>query len=340
METRKLATIRKISKLEPIDGADKIELATVDGWKVVVGKDVGYKTGDIVVYCEIDSFLPIEDNYEFLRKSSYRKLSDGTEGFRLRTMKLRGVISNGLILPINQLSKLKWPNLIEGLDVTEQLGIIKYEPPLPAELNGTAKGYLPDFIVKTDEERIQNLANEYNTMRECEFYQTEKLDGSSSTFYLHNGVFGVCSRNLDLEESDGNSYWRVARELDIENKMRRYGIKNFAIQGELIGEGIQSNPYKLRGQMVKFFSVLNTDTKTKYKYYRFEEIINDLGLDTVPILNRYIKLPDNIDDAIKGADGNSVLNQRTQREGVVYRSLDGTWSFKAISNEFLVDEKH
>ena len=71
---RKLATIRKINDLSPIEGADKIEVATVDGWKVVVAKDVGHKIGDWVVYCEIDSFLPIKEEFEFLRKSSYKKM--------------------------------------------------------------------------------------------------------------------------------------------------------------------------------------------------------------------------------------------------------------------------
>ena len=360
--TRKLASIRRISKLEPIEGADRIELATVDGWKVIVAKDVGHKIDDLVVYCEVDSFLPIKDEFEFLRKSSYRKLADGSEGFRLRTMRMRGTTSQGLILPMSVLDeefteryrkfKLKQENQSKnidffdspgiweiGLDVTEFLGIVKYDPPLPAELNGKAKGYIPEFIQKTDEERIQNLVKYYPQIVQHEFYEAEKLDGSSTTYYLHNNVFGVCSRNLDLEESEGNTFWRVARELDIENKMRNYGINNFAIQGELIGEGIQKNPYGLKGQTVRFFSALNTDSVSKYNFHRFEEIIRDLELETVPVINRYMKLPDSIEDLINGADGKSVLNHKTRREGLVYRSLDGKWSFKAISNEFLVKEK-
>jgi RNA ligase (TIGR02306 family) len=113
---RKLATIRKITDITPIEGADKIELATVGGWKVVVAKDAGHKVGDLVVYCEIDSFLPIRDEFEFLRKSSYKKMSDGTEGFRLKTSKLRGQISNGLILPLSTLEK------VTGGKVTEKNG--------------------------------------------------------------------------------------------------------------------------------------------------------------------------------------------------------------------------
>jgi tRNA-binding EMAP/Myf-like protein len=152
---RKLATIRSIGQISPILGADKIELATVDGWNVVVGKDVGHKVGDLVIYCEIDSFLPIREEFEFLRKSSYKKMV-GKEGFRLKTIKLRGQISQGLILPISVLNP---PNTniyvtpFEGLDVTEILGIIKYEPPIPANLVGKVKGIFPSFIPKTDEER-------------------------------------------------------------------------------------------------------------------------------------------------------------------------------------------
>ena len=107
---RKLATIQKIKEILPIEGADAIELAIVNGWKVVVGKNVEHKEGDYVIYCEIDSFLPIKEEFEFLRKSSYKKMADGTEGFRLRTIKLRGQVSQGLIIPINvQLNSLPFP---------------------------------------------------------------------------------------------------------------------------------------------------------------------------------------------------------------------------------------
>ncbi len=215
---RKLATIRKITNITPIEGADKIELVTVGGWKVVAAKDVNHKIGDLVVYCEIDSFLPIKEEFEFLRKSSYKKLSDGTEGFRLKTIKLRGQVSQGLILPIKELSIFQFAsssNLSEGDDVTDILGITKYEPPIPAELAGKVKGGFPHFIPKTDEERVQNLSKEYDEWKlqsKHKFYVTEKLDGSSATYYIKDGVFGVCSRNLELLETEGNTFWKVARD--------------------------------------------------------------------------------------------------------------------------------
>ena len=140
----------------------------------------------------------------------------------------------------------------EGVDVTDLLGIVKYEPPIPAELSGKVKGNFPSFLRKTDEERVQNLTKEYEQYIQSDqkFYITEKLDGSSATFYFKDGVFGVCSRNLELLETAENTFWKVARELDLENKMKKFGI-NMSLQGELIGEGIQGNPYKIKGQTVK-----------------------------------------------------------------------------------------
>jgi len=337
---RKLASVRKILNLSPIEGADKIELVTVDGWKVVVAKDVGHKVGDLVIYCEIDSFLPIREEFEFLRKSSYKKMSDGTEGFRLKTIRLRGQISQGLILPMSVFGDFGW-TAYEGLDVTERLGIVKYEPPIPAELAGKVKGMFPSFIPKTDEERIQNFTNEYDGWKlqsKHQFYVTEKLDGSSSTFYINNGEFGVCSRNLELLETEGNTFWKVARELDLENKMKSLG-KNIALQGELIGEGIQGNPYKIKGQTVKFYTGFDIDEYRRLTLPEFVSLISSLDLQCVPILDDNFMLPSTIEDMLKYADNKSVLNPETNREGVVVRSLDCTISFKSISNTFLLEEK-
>lgn len=334
---RKLATIRRISDITPIDGADKIELVTVDGWKVVVAKDVGHKVGNLVVYCEIDSFLPIREEFEFLRKSSYKKMSDGKEGFRLKTIRLRGQLSQGLILPISVLDFGEMAS--EGQDVTERLGIVKYEAPIPAELSGKVKGLFPSFLRKTDEERVQNLASDYEELKEKKFYVTEKLDGTSATFYYKDGQFGVCSRNLELLESDENTYWKVARQLDIENKLASLDF-NISIQGELIGEGIQGNPYKIKGQTVKFFTGFDISTQRRIHFVKLVVILQKLGLDYVPVLNEQFnfELPDSIEDLLNLAEGKSALNPKTEREGIVVRTLDGEISFKAISNKFLLSE--
>jgi RNA ligase (TIGR02306 family) len=341
---RKLATIRTITNIQPIDGADMIELASVGGWNVVVAKNVGHKVGDKVVYCEIDSFLPIREEFEFLRKSSYKKMGE-QEGFRLKTIKLRGQVSQGLILPISVLNPPDtniYVEPFEGLDVTEMLGIVKYEPPIPAELAGKVKGQFPSFLQKTDEERVQNIAVEYSALRfqsKHQFYVTEKLDGSSATYYVKDGEFGVCSRNLELLETEGNTFWKVAREMDLENKMKSLG-KNISLQGELIGEGIQGNRYKIKGQTVRFFNVFDIDNHKRLGIHDLINIVeNIMGLKCVPYLLLPFPLPNTVEEMIKFAEGKSQLNGDTEREGVVVRSMDGSISFKAISNKFLLEEK-
>jgi RNA ligase (TIGR02306 family) len=354
---RKLATIRKIKELRPIPDADAIELAIVDGWHVVVAKNVGHKEGDLVVYCEIDSFLPIEPEFEFLRKTSYKKMGDA-EGFRLKTIKLRGQVSQGLIIPLRdavEIIKRRNPDVenigshlhltlaafFEELEVTEMLGIVKYEPPIPAQLAGKVKGMFPSFIKKTDEERVQNLAKEYEGWKyqsEHQFYATEKLDGSSATFYLNDGVFGVCSRNLDLLETEDNTFWKVAYKLNIKEKLELLG-RNVAIQGELIGEGIQGNPYKIKGHDVRFFNIYDIDEQLYFGLPMFLATMeHTLKLNTVPILGTF-QLPETVEELLKIAEEKSILNPEFDREGLVIRSMDRTISFKAISNKFLLKEK-
>ena len=227
-----------------------------------------------------------------------------------------------------------------GTDVTEMLDIIKYEPPIPASLAGKVKGLFPSFLRKTDEERVQNLTSEYEEYKTSDhkFYITEKLDGSSATFYLRNGEFGVCSRNLELLETEGNTFWKVARELNLEELMSRVGF-NLCLQGELIGESIQGNPYKLKGQTVRFFNGFNIDTQENIPFLEFIELIQNLGLKPVPILDFDFRLPNSIYDMLEFADSKSELNTNFDREGVVVRSYDRTISFKSISNEFLLNEK-
>lgn len=335
---RKLASVQRIREIKPIEGADAIELAVINSWQVVVAKNVGHKVDDLVVYCEIDSFLPIREEFEFLRKSSYKKMGD-QEGFRLKTIKLRGEVSQGLIVPIHVLPLLEMVH--EGQDVTEMLGIVKFEPPIPAELSGKVKGYFPSFIHKTDEERVQNLTEKYAQWAITsahKFYAAEKLDGSSATFYIKDGEFGVCSRNLELaepEESEStNTFWKVAAELDLKAKMVSLN-RNICLQGELIGEGIQGNPYKLKGQTVRFFNAFDIDKQEKMHIGHLATICYDLKLQTVPIFENFV-LPLTPEELVKMADGKSMLHKDTDREGLVIRSLDNTISFKAISNKFLL----
>lgn len=341
---RKLASIQIIRDIRPIEGADMIELATVNNWNVVVGKDVGHKVGDTVIYCEVDSFLPIKPEFEFLRKSSYKMMGD-QEGFRLRTIKLRGQVSQGLIIPLSVLpndffDSGEFPDHMLGLDVSGYLGIVKYDPPIPAELAGKVKGNFPSFIPKTDEERIQNLTNEYEPYKNSEhqFYVTEKLDGTSATYFMNNGEFGVCSRNLELLETEGNTFWKLARELHLDTKLSSLGF-NVAIQGELIGEGIQGNPYKLKGHSIRVYNVFNIDTQTKLDMFDMVDMCYELNLLTVPFVWHDFSLRDTISEMIEFADDKSILNQQFDREGIVVRSYDQSISFKVISNKFLLKEK-
>ena len=347
---RKLATIRKIKEINPIEGADAIELAVVDGWQVVVAKNVGHQVGDLVVYCEIDSFLPIEPEFEFLRKSSYKKMGD-QEGFRLKTIKLRGQISQGLILPYSVIPIAQFAtaaDLPEGMDVSEMLGIVKYEPPIPAQLAGKVKGSFPSFLRKTDEERIQNLEKEYTEWTlssKHQFYATEKLDGSSFTCYIKNGEFGVCSRNMDLLETEDNTFWTVARKLDLENKLRSFG-KNICFQGEMVGSGIQGNHYNMKDQTVFFYNIFLIDEREYVGYDEFRNMLFDLDLACVPVLSYPFNFPADSEAALptvsvllRSAEGKSVLNDKVEREGLVIRSMDRTISFKVISNKFLLGSK-
>ena len=330
---RKLATIRKIKDLLPIIGADRIELAIIDSWRVVVKK--GLKIGDKVCYCEIDSFLPIKPEFEFLRKSCYRKMADGQEGFRLNTMPLKGIFSQGLCIPIDELPQLS--NSQVGDDVSDILGIVKWDPPIPAELTGRCKGNFPSFLKKTYQERVQNLTDEYQEYLSSgiNFYATEKLDGSSATFYLRDGEFGVCSRNIELKACVTDSFWRVARSLDIENKLKQLPY-NACLQGELIGEGIQGNPYKIKGQDVRFFNLFNIDT---YEFMPIDDLcIFCQDADLLPVPSYNFILPQTIDELLLIAEGKSVVGN-VEREGLVIRSEDGKISFKVISNKFLINKK-
>ncbi len=334
---RKLASVVKIVDIQPIVGADAIMVASVKGWKVVVKKDE-YKVGDLAVYYEIDSFLPVRPQFEFLRKSSFKRMGS-SEGFRLKTIKLRGQISQGLLTPIPEgISNPK-----EGDDLTEALGIVKYEPPIPAQLAGKIKGTFPSFIPKTEEIRIQNFESEVGFSPVGErAYVTEKLDGTSFTCYFNNGVFGVCGRNWELSETSDNSLWRIANLLQLKEKMTKHG-KNIALQGELIGAGINGNLYGLSDHKLFFFTGYDIDKGRRMFFDELEWVLFGLDLQMVPVLEKYgFVIPNEsniVDYMLKYAEGKSVLNMEVDREGVVVRGLEREFSFKAISNTYLLGSK-
>ena len=336
---RKLATIRYIHEILPIEGADNIEIAVIDGWNCVVKKG-SFSPREIIVYIEIDSFIPIHPYFEYLRKSSFRKMGE-EEGFRLKTIRLRGVYSQGLVVSLKDLIKeglLEDKIYITGFeDVTEKLGIKLYEPPIPSQLSGKMKGNFPSFIPKTDELRVQNL--DYHKLINETYYVTEKLDGSSITIYLKEDIFGVCSRNIDLLEDEDNTFWKTARKLDIENLLRKQGLNDIALQGELIGEGIQGNKYKLKGHHIRFFNVYNITNSKRFELEKIREVVvYGLGLEMVPVLNENYKLPSDRKELLSFSEGKSQLCD-TEREGIVIRTqYSSDISFKVISNKFLLKE--
>lgn len=329
---RKLASIQRIESIRPIEGADSIECATVLGWNVVVKKGE-HKPGDVVTYVEVDSLLPEIAEYEFLRKSSYRApITEGGNviqrgGFKIRTIKLRGQISQGLILPVPD---GEW-NI--GDDVTEALGIIKYEPPVPAGMKGRAKGPFPSFIQKTDEIRIQSAPELLDPRLEYE--AREKLDGTSVTAFIRDGEFGICSRNLLLDETDTShvivkyaSDTRLKEKLEEICKLAGFEIY---IQGELIGPGIQGNLYGLKEHRLYVFNVLSRSgrmplaTWVHILYRRF---------DIVPFLFNFDGIG-SVDEIVQASRGTSLIGNCV-REGIVCRNYENNISFKVINPDFLL----
>lgn len=358
---RKLASIRQIANIRPIPGADRIVVAQVDGWECVVQKDE-FHVGDHVVYVEVDSVMPERPEFEFLRD---RK-------FRVRTIKLRGQVSQGLVLP---LSILPEGNYSLEDDVTELLGVTKYDPeaqqeamllqkqPAPPKnalirflmrfkwyrklfMKSKRKGVFPEWITKADETRIQNLTTLFNHERDkgTKFSVTEKVDGQSATYYLRKiskrkYEFGVCSRNIYLGTPDNSSYWTVAKQYDIEKALKKLiGDNNtIVMQGEICGTGIQGNKYHINGYELFVFNLIFPDHKCTTA--EIAELCAPLGLKTVPILEEEKVLPQTIAEMVEYSKGNSVVRKEQKREGVVVRNIRNNISFKVINPDFLLAEK-
>ena len=333
---RQLASVQRIEALDPIPGADAIQVASVLGWKVVVKRDE-FKVGDRVVYCEVDSLLPKRAEFLFLEP----------RGMRIRTIRLRGQVSQGICFPLSILPSGTADHV--GADVSEALGIVKYEAPVPAHLAGKVKGLFPGFLRKTDETRVQVLQEVLDRIAGLNAVITEKLDGSSVTYYLRNGEFGVCSRNLELLEEEGNSLWKLARTLQVEEKLRALG-GNHALQGEIVGEGIQKNIYKLRGQAVYFFDLFDSDAHRHMAPDHAFSIFRDMGLHHVPVVEEQWSMIVDVDALVRSATRKSLLNPQAWAEGIVFRCplpagevivteklvYKDRVSFKVINPEFLL----
>lgn len=336
---RKLATIRKIEAISPIPNADAIEVAHVGGWCVVVKKDE-FKVNDLAVYLEIDSWVP-HDLAPFLSKGVEPREFNGVKGERLRTVKLRGQISQGLLLSLSVLPHALGfdyaTDKTVGEDVSHWLGIQKYEAPVPAQLAGEVRGMFPTKIPKTDQERIQNLTVELEEWRAAglSWEVTEKLDGTSMTVYTDGDDEGVCSRNLNLKETQSNSLWRAANRAQLVEKLRSTG-RNLALQGELVGEGVQGNRYKIRGQEFYLYDIYDID-RGRYLQPRERRLLaRTLDIAHVPVLTEAEVLEVcTVEHILKWAEGVATQGGM-EREGIVFKCNEREVSFKAISNKFLL----
>lgn len=354
---RQLASIRRITTLSPINGKDRIELATVDGWTVIVKKGE-FRENELCVYVEIDSVLPDKPEFEFLR----------SKDFRIRTMKMAGCISQGICFPVSILPSGEYA---EGDDVTDVIGVKKWErqdatdakeekPATKAKYptwlmrwkwfrqlvyrcgdKRTSKGF-PDFIAKTDETRIQNAPFYLNM--DHPWVVTEKVDGQSGTFALvkRKGLFKtkyeyiVCSRNLRLYKKDNSSYWAVSDKYRIQEKLRLYlethDAKWVALQGECISPKVQGNKYKVDEPDLYIFNLIMDGNRMGT--LSAEKDVLEMNLKMVPILG-VVELPKTVPEMLDMAHGESALGN-TIREGLVCRSLDGKQSFKAVDPLFLI----
>ena len=331
---RKLATIRKIADILPIEGADAIEVAVVDGWKVVTKKGE-YKPGDLAVYLEIDSWVPHE-LAPFLSKGQEPREYNGVKGERLRTVKLRGQVSQGLLLSIEDVfpgadQKFWWSQV--GVDFSEKLGIQKWEPEIPAQLAGQVRGLFPTHLIpKTDQERIQNCFPEVQAKGDVTYEVTLKLDGTSCTIFRWEDELRVCSRNLELKVNDENKdNTLVAMALKIADKVKH----GYALQGEVMGPGIQGNREGFAEHKFFVFDVFDIK-RHKYLSQHPRQMMCDVHqIDHVPVLGNNWKAPTSVEEGLALAEGPSINHKI--REGLVWKcNEDPSFSFKTISNQFLL----
>jgi hypothetical protein len=358
---RKLASIQEIAEINKIDGADNVSVATILGWSVVIANKDSFSVGDLVIFIEPDSLMPEKPEYEFLRQ---RK-------FRVRTIRLRGQVSQGLVLPMAVLP-IKKAGYRYGEDVTEILGVRKHDPQgdienrLAAEQASREKnkikkflsryswfrrlfaknkrGGFPSFISKTDEERVQNLPHICEEEKRTLFDITEKIDGQSGTWFLvrHKGLFGtkysfgVCSRRILLNRPDNSSYWQMAKKYAVEKVLRNLiGNESFVcLQGEICGPSIQGNKYGLKENDLWAFNLIYPSGKISTLLAK--EILYREGIQFVPVLGVGFTLPKTVNELLEMANGFSALNPDVLREGIVIRNYEKNISFKAISPRFLL----
>ena len=355
---RKLATIRQIDAIIPIDGAEKIELAQTGGWQCVVGKGQ-FKPGESAVFFEIDSALdPNDQRFAFLKDRCYKawKLSNGDlidECIRIRTIRCMGHISQGLFMPLSEFPEIESEN---WFDLTELLKVRHYDEVKEhaeivggkAKIAGAAKGNFPTHLVpKTDEERLQNLTEYFERMKDVEFECTEKFDGSSATFgyceQLEGDKFFVCSRNLMLKDEEANLFWAMARKYEIQKMLEEVHSNlgmDIAIQAELVGPGVNNNRDMYTDHEIRVFRIYDIGNQQWLHPEERRELCDLYNLPHVKVIKDHWKVFQELttmDAFIEFVKGKT--DRGHEREGMVWKSIDGTVSFKVINPEYLLKEK-
>lgn len=349
---RKLASVQVVKEVLPVVGispegkefaADSIELVRFRdiAWQCVVRKDDGIKVGDNAVYIEISVVLPEHSSFEFMRS---RK-------FRVSTAKfLKTTLSQGLCFPLTLLWKFDDKLILgafnPGDDVSEIVGVTRYEPPVPANIGGDILGAFPAYIPKSDEIRIQSAPGAVDELRGHSAVATVKVDGSSGTFYLHDGHFGVCSRNVELADGERNVFWQMARKFKVEEALRAEFAatgREFALQGEVCGPGIQKNRLGLREHSIFFYNLYEIGRWEYLDWFALWDFCDRNGLNTVPLEWQTDNFQLRLEELLLMADG-YYWGTDNRREGIVVRplhemksfALGGRLSFKVVSNEFLL----
>jgi len=346
---RKLASIQRIKEVKDHPNADRLDIISFESieWTCVSAKG-NFNAGDLCCFFEIDSLIPMKHEWARFLQNKDKPQSPA----RLKTIKLRGVVSQGLAMPISILpSVVDYPVAIEdGTDVTELLDITKYEPVIPACLNGEVRGARPSYTIKTDEDRIQAFPELLNEFQGKLVYVSQKIDGTSGTYSYLEDDYQVSGRNWSYKEAEGNTYWKISKKYDIQTKLKRIyeecGI-SYAVQGEVAGPSIQKNLLKLTDHELFVFNVMNLNKRRFLPFYEFKEFCERLELTTVPILKIYKFDAKSINELLEYADSTNYESGHVN-EGHVYRLvhegisevLNGRASFKVISNKFLLKTGH
>ncbi|MDR2752578.1 MAG: 2'-5' RNA ligase [Clostridiales bacterium] len=336
---RKLASIQVVWNVAPIEGADSIELVRVLGWQCAASKGE-FHSGDKAVYFEVDSFLPMEPRYEFLAKTSFRDNADNGQGYRIKTMKFRGQVSQGLALGLPKFPEVD-PSLPAGADLTELLNVKQWfinEVPTGA---GLVLGKRPAGVPMSDETRIQSEPERLTLLAGKPYYITTKMDGTACYNYFINGKFGVCSRNNEMGLLDGESlYWHPEKRYLIKDRLASLGA-NLSIQGELCGPGIQKNPLRLNSFDYFVYDVRVVDQDRYMNFPELKAFCDKLGLKMVPVEETGDSFSRTMEELLIKAQG-KYPNGGADKEGIVVRSTavnTPRLSFKVLNNVALAKEK-